>query len=316
MNLRAFKKEEGSAVEIVVSLMMFIIMLLIFLFAFRMRLIRGTSHDSETNLTSALLAGAIIDLDIYGMDHNIVVSDYNTSKDAFINSLEASFNIGSGSLPSSAGSVIISGITVHEYKVISVYDRNNNGVPDGVEIWTYTNDTVPAKPDDVVVQTTLYDSAKVVNHEYYDILTDLFGFSQDGSEKTNELLKSPGKMSESQWIAYRKFLGDYEDPLTGLPADDNWDMNPSSNTNSDEMSYVASSGNLLEKVLTDGLKTPNDVTVDTTTIYGDIGFWIGGVGWSDGENIFNMSDSKPDRYYVHVTKSVDIVNEELLDFRA
>lgn len=307
-------KEKGQALEIVMGLMMLVVLIILFLFSFRMKVIRQTSNNSETTLTSSLLAGAIIDTEIYGMSHNSVVTDFDKSRDAFLGALKVNYNLNSENIPSTAGSVIISGITVHDFSVWSIYDRNKNGVFDGVEIWKYQSNAVPPKPTTEIESTILYDKDKDVDHQYYDLLTAELGLAQTGNDATSELLKAPSKMSEAQWIAYRKFMGKYEDPLTGLPADDNWEMSPSSYTDSTEWDKVKSSANLVRDQIEYKLKTPTDVTIETTTLYGDIGFWIGGVGWDSGVNIFSSNPVSKDKYYIHIIKSVDIINEEELDW--
>lgn len=311
---KAFRKEKGQFFEIVLSLMMIVILIILFLFSFRTRMIRTTAHNAQTSLVSSLLAGAIIDTEIYGMSHNSVITDYDESKDAFISALETNLSIGSDGIPASAGSVIISGVTVHEYSVWSLYDRNKNGVYDGVEYWSYKNDTEPSMPTDSIKETTLYNDSATLEHKYYDLLTAQLGLSQTGNAAVTELLKNPALMSEDQWIAYRKFMGKYKDPLTGKLSTENWNLTPSSYTASKEWSKVSGSDNMVKDAIKGTLKTPNDVKVKYSTIYGDIGFWIGGVGWDDGYNIFNTASMNKDRYYIHVTKAVDIVSTEELDF--
>ena len=311
---KMLRKEKGNFLEIIISLMFIIILLVLFLFSFRMKMIRTTSHNVQTSLVSSLLAGAIIDTEVYGMSHNTVITDYDESKDAFISALETNMSLGADGVPASAGSVIISGITVHEYGVWSLYDRNKNEVYDGVEIWKYKNPTEPGRPTTNIVSTDLYDDSITLEHQYYDLLTEQLGLSQTDNRAVTELLKNPALMSEEQWIKYRKFMGKYKDPITGNLTSDNWKLNPSSYTASTEWTKVSGTDNIIKQVLQGTMKTPNEVKVTHSTLYGDIGFWVGGVGWSGEVNIFNSNTVEKDMYYIHITKTVDIVNEEGLDF--
>lgn len=308
------KKEEGSFLEIVVSLMIFVVILVMFIFFFRTRIIKETSELSRTNLVVALLGGAVIDTEIYGANHDVAITDFEASRDAFLDSLKHSYNLDENNVPASAGSVIVSGITVHEYSVWSLYDRNNNDVYDGAEYWSYQDYNVPSYGGYGILETNLYNKSKTVEHEYYDLLSRMMGLSGSDNSEITELIKSPAKLSEEQWIAYQKFLGKYEDPITGDPSDENWNMHPSSVTSSDEWAHASSSENILKKALEGSLKTPDDVNITHTTVYGDIGFWVGGVGWKGRVNIFNPDTVEKDSYYIHLAKSVDIVNEESLDF--
>lgn len=311
---KVFQKEDGNFFEIIMSLMMIVVLLIIFLSTFRMRMIEQTSNNVQTNLVSSLLAGAIIDTEVYGMSHNSVITDFEASKDAFVSALETNMSIGSDGIPASAGSVIISGVTIHDFSVWSLYDRNKNGVYDGVENWTYSNSSMPPTPTTKIEPTVLYNDSLTVNHKYYDLLTAEMGLPQDGNDTISELLKNPALMSEDQWIAYRKFMGKYKDPITGNLHADNWNLKPSSYSASDEWAAVKNSDNLIKKAIEGKLETPNEVKIDYSTLYGDIGFWIGGVGWSEGVNIFSSNAVNKDRFYIHITKSVDIVNTEELDF--
>lgn len=108
--------------EITAYMVMFIVVFIFMLFStclYRRNIALVTVREAEDSLKAATLAGAVVDLKIYGLNGKLVISDHDASYEIFKQSLTSSMGLGADFMPDSPD-VISSKVRVESYIIYNV----------------------------------------------------------------------------------------------------------------------------------------------------------------------------------------------------
>ncbi len=123
------KKREGK-LEIFTSFFVFLLLAIVLIYRFQISSFHATKIYVEDAMAASNLASAVIDIQEYGISHNIVISDTEQAYVYYLNALQENLNLNQNwEHPNRA---IISGrVKVEEYRIYNV-------IEDDVEVHIFT----------------------------------------------------------------------------------------------------------------------------------------------------------------------------------
>lgn len=153
------RKEKGT-VDIIASMMFFLILVLAIFFGFRVTQYMITAAGVEDALAASNLASAIIDLEEYGRSHKIEIKDahraFSTYREALCVNLKTDAFLNTTNQDFLAGQVVIQEYIIYNVSGEQVYVQKLNGEGEILEEYT-ANRGIIFTPDGVCVEsTTIY----------------------------------------------------------------------------------------------------------------------------------------------------------------